>query len=224
MPRATIFDLDDTLVDSGHAWERVCADYAARHGHRWTAQDSATLHGNGGWVAFLAGLCGGDVDRAEMVETCAAAMADLCAAGHVAPLPGALDLVREAERHGAVGLASASPRRYVHAALDSLGLSPRMSVVVCGEDVARGKPDPEPYLRAAAGIGLAPADCLAVEDSPNGIRSAASAGLTVLAVPRGGMTLTAEIGELTAAQARTAHDAVPVLTELLAESLVYGGA
>ena len=227
MSRATIFDLDDTLLDSGRAWERVCADFAARHGHAWTDADSATLHGNGGWVGFLSELCGGAVDRAEMVELCAAAMAEECAAGRIAALPGALELVEAAERHGPVALASASPRRYVHAALDHFGLRERMRAVVCGEDVTRGKPAPEAYLRAAAGLSLPPHRCLAVEDSPNGIRSAAAAGCRVLAIPRGGMRLPAEIGRLAAAHARTAVDAASHLARLHgvgAHPLIHEGA
>ncbi len=212
---ATIFDLDDTLVDSGAAWGRVCAAFAARHGHRWRAEDDAALHGNGGWASYVAGLCGGAAGVAEVVETCTAAMAVECAAGRVPALPGALDLVREAGRHGPVAVATASPRRYVVAILAELGLPARLRAVVCGEDVTSGKPAPDAYLRAAAGIGVPPADCVAVEDSANGIRSAFAAGMRVLAVPRAGSTLSADVARLPTAQARSAADALPLLTRML---------
>lgn len=226
MPQATIFDLDDTLLDSGPAWDRVCGGFVARHGHRWSAEDSAVLHGNGGWPWFVAGLCGGAVSPDEVVATCTAVMARECAAGHVKPLPGAMRLVEEAERHGLIGLATASPRRYVHAAVESLGLATRLRAVVCGEDVVEGKPAPEAYLRAAAELGVRPEGCLAVEDSPNGIRAASAAGLRVLAVPRAGMPLPADVARLVAAQARTAVEALPLLAGLLAprsEALVREG-
>ncbi|MFE9812277.1 HAD family hydrolase [Streptomyces sp. NPDC005548] len=212
--RATVFDLDDTLLDSGQAWERVCAGFVARHGHTWTSEDSATLHGNGNWPAFLARLCGNTVDRAAMVEQCAATMAEDCAAGRIPTLPGAVELVRESECHGPVAIASASPRRFVHAALDHLGL--RARTVICGEDVAQGKPAPEPYLRAAAGLGLAPTECLAVEDSMNGIRSAAAAGCTVLAIPRAGTRLPDTVALLASVSAPNASDARLYLSRLLA--------
>ena len=296
---ATIFDLDDTLVDSGDAWGRVCAAFAARHGHRWRPEDDEALHGNGDWASYVAGLCGGgdgggdgsgddggggggegggdggdgageggdgagnggysgsgsrsgngggdrsgdgnavsraswasrvskvgkasrasSVTTAEVLETCTAAMAEECAAGRVKALPGAVDLVFEAERHGPVGMATASPRRYVLAALESLGLAGRMRTVVCGEDVARNKPAPDAYLRAAAELGAMPSDCVAVEDSPRGIHSAASAGMRVLAVPRGGMTLPADVAHLPAAHARDAADALPLLTMMLTSIIV----
>ena len=243
--RATIFDLDDTLVDSGDAWGRVCAAFAAGYGHRWRPEDDAALHGNGGWATYVAGLCGsgggrrggssgggcssgagGDsgsrdtVSTVEVLETCTAAMTEECAAGRVKALPGAVDLVLEAERHGPVGLATASPRRYVLAALESLGLAGRMRAVVCGEDVARNKPAPDAYLRAAAELGAVPSDCVAVEDSPRGIRSAASAGMRVLAVPRGGMTLPADVAHLPTAHARDTADALPLLTMMLTSMIV----
>ena len=213
--QATIFDLDDTLVDSGDAWGRVCGAFAARHGHSWRAEDDAALHGNGGWATYVAGLCGDVVSAAEVLDSCTSAMAEECAAGRVKALPGAVDLVLEAERHGPIGMATASPRRYVLAALSALALTGRMRTVVCGEDVTRNKPAPDPYLRAAAAVGVAPSDCLAVEDSPRGIRSAAAAGMRVLAVPRGGMTLPAEVAHLPAAHARDAADALPLLTMML---------
>ncbi|MET8580813.1 HAD family hydrolase [Streptomyces collinus] len=216
VPRATVFDLDDTLIDSGGAWSRVCAAFAARHGHRWRAVDETALHGNGGWAPYVASLCGGAVGSADVVESCTAAMVDECAAGRVRPLPGAVELFLEAGRHGPVGVATASPRRFVLAVLERLGLMPGLSAVVCGEDVARVKPAPDPYLRAAAEVGVPPSRCLAVEDSPNGIRSAAAAGMTILALPRGGMRLPADVVHLPAAQAGTAADAVPLLSRLLA--------
>ncbi|MFJ5213766.1 HAD family hydrolase [Streptomyces sp. NPDC088354] len=215
MHRATVFDLDDTLIDSGHAWSRVCAAFAARHGHRWKPEDDAALHGNGGWATFVAGLCGGAASPGEVVETCTTAMTGEVAAGRVPALPGAVDLVLEAGRHGPVGLATASPRRYVLAVLDALGLAGRVRAAVCGEEVTRGKPAPDAYLLAAARIGVPPSDCLAVEDSPNGIRSATAAGMPVLAIPRGGTPLPAAVAHLPAAQAPDAAAALPLLTRLL---------
>ncbi|MGW3633988.1 HAD family hydrolase [Streptomyces sp. NPDC005122] len=225
--RATVFDLDDTLIDTGDAWARVCAGFAARHGHHWRAEDTAALHGNGGWASYVAGLCGGAAGVAEVVEACGAAMVDECAAGRVRALPGAVELVLEAGRHGPVGVATASPRRFVLAALEGLGLLAGLRAVVCGEDVVRVKPAPDAYLRAAAEVDVPPAGCLAVEDSPNGIRSAAAAGMRVLAVPRGGMDLPDEIAHLPAARADSAAAALPLLTRLLAprpELLINGGA
>lgn len=193
----------------------MCADFTARHGHHWRPQDTTALHGNGSRASYVAGLCGGAATTAEVVETCTTAMVDACAAGEIRALPGAVELVREAERHGPVGVATASPHRFVRTVLEHLGLAQKLRAVVCGEDVARVKPAPDPYLRAAAEIGVPPSWCLAVEDSPAGIRSAVTAGMRVLAIPRAAMTLPHGIAHLPTAQARTATEALPLLTRLL---------
>ncbi|MEU5308082.1 HAD family phosphatase [Streptomyces sp. NPDC021562] len=214
-PRATVFDLDDTLIDTADGWPRACAAFTARHGHRWGPADTAALHGNGGWASYVAALCGAPVGAAEVVEDCTEAMVRDHGAGLVRALPGAMELVREAERYGPIAVATASPRRFVRAVLDGLGLTSRLSAVVCGEDAARGKPAPDAYLHAAARLGLLPADCLAVEDSPNGIRAAAAAGLRVLAIPRDRMRLPVTLTHLITDQADTASAALPVLRRLL---------
>ncbi|MFI1439176.1 HAD family hydrolase [Streptomyces fructofermentans] len=213
--RATVFDLDDTLLDTQHLWPEACAAFTARHGHRWRTEDTRALHGNGAWASYVAALCPGSIGPDEVTEACTTAMVDAVGAGRVHALPGAVSLVLEAARHGMVGVATASPRRFVHAALDRLGLTARLHTVVCGEHVTRPKPAPDAYRRAASELDVPPSDCLAVEDSPNGIRSARAAGMSVLAIARDGTTLPADIARLTTAQARDATRALPTLTRLL---------
>ncbi|MFE3638660.1 HAD family hydrolase [Streptomyces sp. NPDC059168] len=217
--RATIFDLDDTLLDTQHLWSRVCATFAARHGHRWRTEDTLALHGNGAWASDVAGLCATAAGPDEVIEECTGAMIGEVHAGRVGALPGAVDLVREAARHGLIAMATASPRRFVHEVLDRLGLTARLHAVVCGEDVTRAKPAPDAYVRAAHELRVPPSDCLAAEDSPNGIRSAATAGMRVLAIPRNGTALPAEIAHLVTAQARSAVHALPTLTRMLRPDL-----
>jgi beta-phosphoglucomutase-like phosphatase (HAD superfamily) len=68
--------------------------------------------------------------------------------------------------------------------LDASGLRPAFAAAVSSEEVPRGKPAPDVYLEAAARLGVAPGGCAAIEDSSNGLRSAAAAGMAVIAVPR----------------------------------------
>ncbi|HEY6494011.1 MAG TPA: HAD family phosphatase [Trebonia sp.] len=211
--RATVFDLDDTLIESGGAWVSTCAVYAAAHDHQWTAADSAAMHGNGDWSSYVAGLCGGP-PPAQVADDCAQGMINAMTDGDIRLLPGAAGLVDEAGRFGPVALVSAAPRRFVDAAVAHFGLADCLLAVVCGEDVARQKPAPDPYLRAAAELGTAPGDCVAVEDSADGIRSAHAAGLTVLAIPRPGDPLADPIGRLAACQAGNATEAAPLLRRL----------
>jgi HAD superfamily hydrolase (TIGR01509 family) len=97
--------------------------------------------------------------------------------------PGALQLL--AAVHGAgipAALVTSTHRRLTEIALDTMGRK-FFAATVCGDEVRRPKPAPDPYLQAAALIGKSPQDCVAIEDSPLGVASAEAAGCAVLAVP-----------------------------------------
>jgi HAD superfamily hydrolase (TIGR01509 family) len=216
MLAATVFDLDETLVDSAEAWQRALGSVAARHGHRWTAEDWAAIQGRSTafWSGYLADRCRGLTPRdaaAACVDVMVAAMAD----GRFGLLPGAAELVATAAGLGPVGLVSASPARYVRAVALAFGLLPRLCAVVTGDDVRHGKPAPDPYLLAAHRVGLPSARCLAVEDSASGIRSAHAAGMTVLAIPNPTTALDIDVLRLAAHHAVDAHVAAKGLPGLV---------
>jgi HAD superfamily hydrolase (TIGR01509 family) len=99
------------------------------------------------------------------------------------PLPGALSLVTALRMGGQrLAVASSSIRLWVEACLQKIGLGDAFEVLVTGDEVQHGKPDPEIYLRAAEKLGVAPQECLAFEDAPAGIESAKRAGMTAWAV------------------------------------------
>ena len=96
--------------------------------------------------------------------------------------PGARELLAQVAAAGLPhALVTSSERRFMDAVLARTGL--RFDVLVCADDVSMTKPDPEPYLLAAKLLGAAPASCVALEDSPNGVASAEAAGCHVIAVP-----------------------------------------
>ncbi|MER5644607.1 HAD family phosphatase [Streptosporangium sp. NPDC002524] len=100
----------------------------------------------------------------------------------VTPLPGAIRLLDDLAAEGVpTALVSASPRLIVDMVLHTVGAE-RFALVVAAEDTARGKPLPDPYLLAASGLGLDPAACVAVEDSPTGLAAARAAGCRVVSV------------------------------------------
>ena len=110
------------------------------------------------------------------------AMVTLMAERGVPLMAGATELLAELDAAGIPkALVTSAQRRIMNAVLASTGLA--FAVTVCAEDVRRSKPDPEPYLRAAALLGEAPGGCVALEDSPRGIASAQAAGCPVIAVP-----------------------------------------
>jgi HAD superfamily hydrolase (TIGR01509 family) len=98
-------------------------------------------------------------------------------------MPGAVEAVRRLSGPVTLGLASSSPRRLIDVVLDAAGIEGCFAATVSTEEVERGKPAPDGYLEAARRMGVDPRECVAVEDSSNGLRSAHAAGMRVIAVP-----------------------------------------
>jgi len=160
---ATVFDLDETLADSAATWNRVIGAVATRRGHSWMPADWASIQGTAtsNWSAYLARRCMDLTPEAAAAE-CVAGMVTAIEHGGFGLLPGAADLVATSAELGPVGLVSASPGRYVQAAVTTFGLESHLRTAVTGDDVAHGKPAPDPYLLAAQRLGVAPAHCVAV--------------------------------------------------------------
>src|SRR5690606_29192900 len=104
-------------------------------------------------------------------------------AGHAPLLPGADAMVRDVGARVPIALASSAARRVIDAVLATHGLTSEFRATVSSAEVARGKPSPDVYVEAAARLDVPGQRCLGVEDSSNGIRAAAAAGLTVVALP-----------------------------------------
>ena len=221
MLEATVFDLDETLVDSAATWNHVIGAVAACHGHPWSPGDWAAIQGTSTahWSAYLAHRCP-DLTPESAVTACVDGMVAALGHGRFGLLPGAAGLVATAAGRGPVALVSASPGRYVRAAAAACGLV--FPTIVTGDDVARGKPAPDPYLLAAHRLGIAPERCLAVEDSGSGIRSAHAAGMTVLAIPNTTTARDFAVLELAAHRAADARVAAGLLPSLVGAALGAG--
>jgi HAD superfamily hydrolase (TIGR01509 family) len=110
------------------------------------------------------------------------AVLDVLAQPH-APQPGVLALIARLRALGLkLGLASSSRRAWIDATLASIGLSDAFDAITAGDDITHSKPDPEIYVLTAQRLGVGPERCVAIEDSPSGVQSAARAGMFVLAV------------------------------------------
>jgi len=184
MIEAVVFDLDGVLVDSEPVWEQVRRQVVAEHGGHWAPDAQQRLMGmsTGEWARYL----GEDLGVGLPPETIAALVIDQMKARyseHVPFMPGAVDAVRRLAARWPLGLASSSPPVLIDAVLDGAGLRDCFAVTMSTEEVAHGKPAPDIYLAVTERLGHRPQRCAAVEDSANGLRSAAAAGLRVIAVP-----------------------------------------
>ena len=184
MIEAVVFDLDGVIVDSEPVWEQVRRQVVAEHGGHWPPEAQQRLMGmsTGEWARYLSQDLGvglpPDTVAAMVIERMQARYRD-----GVPLMPGAAGTVRELATRWPLGLASSSPPALINAVLDGAGLRECFRVALSTEQVSRGKPAPDIYLAVADLLGLAPEACAAVEDSTNGLRSAAAAGLQVIAVP-----------------------------------------
>ncbi|WBB77181.1 HAD family phosphatase [Micromonospora sp. WMMD1128] len=199
MVDAVLFDLDGVIVDSEPVWEEVRRAYVAAHGGAWQPDTQRRLMGmsTGEWADYLSGELG--VDRsAEQVAAEVVAEMTRRYAQRVPLIDGADAVVRRMAARWPLGLASSSPTRLIAAALDATGLADAFGATLSTEETARGKPAPDVWLAVAARLGVDPARCVAVEDSSNGVRSAAAAGCRVVAVPHVSYPLDPDAAALTA--------------------------
>ncbi|MFC5666395.1 HAD family hydrolase [Kitasatospora misakiensis] len=183
-PAAVLFDMDGTLVDTEHLWVQATAELADELHHPLTDADLPEVLGQAieHTAAHLHRVSGTALSEAELADRLGDSFAGKVAAETV-PRPGALALLASLrDARVPTALVSASPRRVVDLVLSTLGRD-WFAVTLAAEDTPRTKPAPDPYLAAAAHLGLDPAACVAVEDTPTGVASATAAGCAVLAVP-----------------------------------------
>jgi HAD superfamily hydrolase (TIGR01509 family) len=183
---AVVFDLDGVIIDTEEVWEEVRRDYVAEHGREFLpdSQDRMMGMSTGEWSAHLADEVGVPRTAEEVAADVLGRMAGRYR--EALPLiPGSVETVRALAARYRLALASSSARILIDQVLATAGLTDVFEVTLSTEEVPRGKPAPDVYLTAVAKLGLTPEVCAAVEDSSNGLRSAAAAGLTVIAVPHG---------------------------------------
>jgi HAD superfamily hydrolase (TIGR01509 family) len=181
---AVAFDLDGVLIDSEPVWEEVRRAYVAEHGGRWRPDSQRRLMGmsTSEWAGYLSRELG--VERPP--EEVAAEVLDRMAERYrqwPPLLPGAVDAVRRLAGRWPLGLASSSSRGLIDLVLRASGLAGSFAATLSTEEVPRGKPAPDVYLEVARRLDVDPGACVAVEDSSNGVRSAAAAGMRVIAIP-----------------------------------------
>ncbi|QUH04309.1 HAD family phosphatase [Saccharopolyspora erythraea] len=182
---AVVFDMDGVLVESEHLWERMWTAFAADRGKTWTAEQTRQVQGMSApeWSAFLADFSEAEETAAQTEKAVVDGMIAALDGGEIELLPGSLRMVTETAARAPIALASSAPRRLIDAVLDRHGLTEHFSATVSSAEVPRGKPSPDVYLAAADKLGHPAEQCLAVEDSSNGLRAAAAAGMTVVAIP-----------------------------------------
>lgn len=183
-PAAVLWDMDGTVIDSEPHWLVAELRMLSRYGIELPPTINEQLVGSGLTAAakMFQGL-GVPLSTDEIIAEWAGSVTAELRRGETEWRPGAVELLASL---AAAGIPSALVTMSVRSMADAVVemLPPgSFSVIVAGDEVAHEKPDPDPYLRAAAMLGVSIDDCLAIEDSPNGLRSAHASGAVAIGVP-----------------------------------------
>jgi len=183
-PAAVLWDMDGTIVDTEPYWIATEYELVAEFGGHWSDEKAHSLVGLDlrDSAAIIRDRGGVDLPIDDIVNRLLDGVIARIAE-RIPWRPGARELLADLRRAGVpTALVTMSWRRFAEAVVDVLPPG-TFTTLVTGDEVSRGKPDPEPYLVAAAALGVDPRDCVAIEDSPTGVRSAVAAGCRTLAVP-----------------------------------------
>jgi HAD superfamily hydrolase (TIGR01509 family) len=184
VPLAVLWDMDGTLVDTEPYWMDREYALAEKYGGRWSHEDGLAVVGGDliDSATYMRDRMGIDRTPLQIVEELLDGVVELIEQ-EVPWRPGARELLAELRALDVpCALVTMSWRRFVEPVVDALPAG-SFDVLVCGDEVSRGKPHPEPYLRAAELLGHDPGSTVAIEDSPTGAASAEAAGCRLLVVP-----------------------------------------
>jgi beta-phosphoglucomutase len=195
-PRAVLWDLDGTLIDSEEFHWIAWRDTLANRGISVTRKQFLSSFGqrNDAIISKWLGTAATPDRIAEIANAKEQLYRDLIRKNGIPPLPGVAAWLRQLhEQEWFQAIASSAPRLNINAVLDTLGAAQYFEGIVSAEEVQRGKPDPEVYLNAASRVGTPPARCIVVEDAAAGIEGARRAGMRSIGVSRHGQPLPADI-------------------------------
>ncbi|AXG13314.1 HAD family hydrolase [Intrasporangium calvum] len=184
LPAAVLWDMDGTLVDTEPYWIAAEHELVAAHGGQWSEELAHRLVGNALEVSaqMIIDQTGIPLSVAEVIDALLQRVIEQVRDA-IPWRPGARELLEELVGLGVPNvLVTMSWRNLADTVVGALPAG-SFAHQVTGDEVTHGKPHPEPYLRAARLVGAEPADCVALEDSPTGVRSATAAGVPTIAVP-----------------------------------------
>ena len=181
---AVIFDLDGVLVDSEAVWNEVRRELTIQSGGTWRPGAQRAMMGMSSheWSRYMREELSVPMEDAEISRRVVDRVKDRYREG-LPLIDGAPEAVVALAARWRLGLASSANRPIIELVLAASGLAGCFEATVSSEEVPRGKPAPDVYLEAARRLSAPPEGCCAIEDSSNGLRAAAAAGMRVIAIP-----------------------------------------
>jgi HAD superfamily hydrolase (TIGR01509 family) len=179
-----IFDLDGVILETEQEWNDVRHEFAVAHGGRWDENDQPAVMGANSmkWAEYMRDQVGVALPPRDIYQGVVGALRARYAQ-HLPLIPGVRDTIIGLVPQFRLGVASSSPIELIEYSLELAGLRHYFGALVSSDEVPTGKPAPDVYLEACRRLNTTPARAAAIEDSSNGLRAAAAAGLAVIAVP-----------------------------------------
>lgn len=184
MPKAVLFDMDGTLIDSEPYWMHSEGAFARRHNTDWTEQDGLDLVGMSLYDSskIIKQKVGSELEPQQIIDELTESVAQQLGE-KIHWRPGAKELLELLKaKKVKTALVTMSMHSMAKLVADAIGFG-AFDVIVAGDDVTHGKPHPEPYLKAAELLGVHPSQCVAFEDSLAGLTSAEAAGTKAVGIP-----------------------------------------
>ncbi|WP_229383965.1 HAD family hydrolase [Microbacterium allomyrinae] len=181
---AVLWDMDGTLVDTEPYWMAAETPLVERFGGTWSHEQALALVGLGlEDSARIFQAAGVRMSVDAIIDHLTDEVMRALATTGVPFRPGARELLADLRGAGIkTALVTMSMRRMAQTVVDLIDF-PAFDVVIAGDDATRPKPFPDPYLQACEALGVSPEETVAIEDSPNGLRSAVAAGTSAIGVP-----------------------------------------
>lgn len=190
-PRAFLFDLDGTLIDSEGLWAVAIHDYLVDHGASITVKELLALVFGHSWFDIHAMLfrrfpVAVPVSPNQMAHELRPYYLNQRSDGREMIIPGSVELLKKVAGYGPTAIVSGSPRHDIEDDARIMGIQDDLTLILGAEDYDRGKPAPDGFLEAARLLKVSPAACVVFEDSPAGVASAKFAKMTCVALDRFG--------------------------------------
>ena len=181
---AVVFDLDGVLVDSEPVWDAAKHEVTEQAGGRWRESAGTEMLGMSGpeWAEFMRVELGIPLRADEIWQRVVDGVLRRLDT-HVPLIPGARQAVEAVAARWPIAVASSADRPVIERVLRAAGIAPLFAATVSSAEAGRGKPAPDVYLTAARRLGVLAQDAVAIEDAGNGMRSAAAAGMALIAIP-----------------------------------------